>query len=304
MVWLSGLLPYQQAQAVFARIGHRDIPSTSLWRRTQAHGEAMQRHVAHEREQVAPERVVLPGSGQDHAQVKGVSVDGGMMHIRDEGWKEFKVGTVFDVVRQPGSDPHTGEAVDQPCATHIGYTAVLGEVSAFAPALWKLAVDQDVPIAARSCVSGDGAAWIWNLVADYFPDSVQIVDWYHADAHLAAAAHALYPDDETQAMRWRHQMHTPLFLGEAGKIAQTLQRADLNEHAPYFATHHRRMQYQDFREEGFPIGSGTVESGCKQFKARLTGPGMQWSRVAAERMLILRAAVMDGSFDRLWAQAA
>lgn len=47
--------------------------------------------------------------------------------MRGEGWKEFKAGTGCDVVLQPGFDPHTGEAVDQPCAVHIGYTAVLGD---------------------------------------------------------------------------------------------------------------------------------------------------------------------------------
>lgn len=304
MVWLSGLLPYTQVVEVLARIGRQHVPRTSVWERTQAHGERMQRHVAHQREQVAPERVVLPGPGQDHAQVKGVSLDGGMVNLRAEGWKEFKVGAVFDVVMRPDTDPLTGEATALPGATHIGYTAVLGDAAQFAPALWKLAVDKDVPRAARSSVTADGAAWIWNLVADYFPDSVQIVDWYHADEHLALAAQALYPDDEAQARRWRHQMHTPLYLGEAWRIAQNLHHAQLSDHAHYFHTHQRRMQYQDFREEGYPIGSGTVESGCKQFKARLTGPGMQWSRVGAERMLVIRAATMERSFDRLWAQAA
>ena len=64
------------------------------------------------------------------------------------------------------------------------------------------------------------------------------------------------------------------------------------------------MQYQEFREEGYPIGSGTVESGIKQFKARLTGPGMRWSRPGAERMLIIRAAVLADTFDALWTVAA
>jgi hypothetical protein len=30
---------------------------------------------------------------------------------------------------------------------------------------------------------------------------------------------------------------------------------------------------------------------------------MRWSRPAAERMLVLRAAVMSGTFDALWAAA-
>jgi hypothetical protein len=64
------------------------------------------------------------------------------------------------------------------------------------------------------------------------------------------------------------------------------------------------MQYQEFQEQGYPIGSGTVESGVKQFKTRLTGPGMRWSRPAAERMLIIRAAVLQDNFDTLWHRAA
>ena len=63
------------------------------------------------------------------------------------------------------------------------------------------------------------------------------------------------------------------------------------------------MQYQDFREQGYPIGSGTVESGIKQFKARLTGPGMRWSRIGAQRMLTIRAAVLSDNFDDLWSVA-
>ena len=99
-------------------------------------------------------------------------------------------------------------------------------------------------------------------------------------------------------------MHTPLFLGEAGKSAQNLQPCVLEDHAAYCHPHYRRMQYQDFREEGVPIGSGTVESGCKPFKARLTGPEMRWSRPGVDRKLVIRAAVMEGSFDHLWARAA
>jgi hypothetical protein len=63
------------------------------------------------------------------------------------------------------------------------------------------------------------------------------------------------------------------------------------------------MRYQELREEGYPIGSGTVESGIKQFKARLTGPGMRWSRPGVERMLGVRGAVIGHNFDELWAAA-
>ena len=59
----------------------------------------------------------------------------------------------------------------------------------------------------------------------------------------------------------------------------------------------------ELREDGFPIGSGMVESGCKQFRQRFSGPGMQWSRPGIERLLPIRAAIMSQRFDQLWKSA-
>jgi hypothetical protein len=63
------------------------------------------------------------------------------------------------------------------------------------------------------------------------------------------------------------------------------------------------MQYPVFRADGYPIGSGSVESGIKQYKARLTGPGMRWSCAGVDRMVVIRSAVLSNSFDELWAAA-
>ena len=60
---------------------------------------------------------------------------------------------------------------------------------------------------------------------------------------------------------------------------------------------------ETFRAEGFLIGSGAVESGIKQYKARLTGPGMRWSRPGVTRMTVIRSAVLSGTFNDLWAAA-
>lgn len=303
MVWLSGLLPYGQVVQVFERIGHRCIPQSNLWRETQAQGERLRTELERQRAAVAPERVVVGHERDDHDMPKGVSMDGGMINIRDEGWKEFKAGVVYDVGCRTGKDPQTSEPVELPCIETRHYTAVLGDVGQFAPALWAVAVDQDLPRAARSSVTADGAEWIWNLTADLFPDSTQIVDWYHATQHLAQAAHALFPDDEERAGKWYRHMQTPLFRGEIWRITRPLLTADLAAHARYFEHHQRRMLYQEFREAGWLIGSGPVESEIKQFKARLTGPGMRWSRSNAERMLVIRSAVLSDDFDMLWAVA-
>ena len=158
--------------------------------------------------------------------------------------------------------------------------------------------------ATRSCLTADGAAWIWNLADAYFPKSVQILDWYHARQHLSGAAQALFPDQPARATTGFHAHTDALFEGCLAPILTELEPANLADMAAYFLTHQARMAYAESREEGYPIGSGSVESEVKQFKHRLDGPGMSWSRLGAENMILIRAAVLDGSFDTRWSLAA
>lgn len=300
MVWLSGLLTYEQCSQAFERLTHRLIPSASIWRQTQHYAARLEAYQQLEQGHVSIERVMLPSLRQPVTKRKGISMDGGMVNIRGEGWKEFKVGTIFEVEQRWERDPHTRELVQASHGVDMVYTAVLGSATEFAPALWKLAVDQRIPHTDDTSVTADGADWIWNLTMDLFPDSLQIIDWFHACQHLAQAALALFPDDPDRAKRWYAHACDDLFHGAAASIADELERAALPEHARYFRVHQRRMLYQGFREDGYPIGSGTVESSIKQFKSRLTGAGMRWSRPAAQQMLLIRAAVLDASFDARW----
>jgi hypothetical protein len=230
-------------------------------------------------------------------------MDGGMVHIRDEGWKEIKVGTVFVPEVHSGWDARLQEETEIIQTRPLGYVGVLGNVEAFSPALWGLAVQHQLPTTDQVVVVADGAEWIWNLSQDLFPESHEIVDWYHACQHLAEAAQTLHPASPEQCQHWyRHRQHN-LFLGQLAPIIAPLQQAHQPEVARYFQTHRHRMRYHEFRENRFPIGSGMVESGIKQFKTRLTGAGMRWSRPAVERMLIIRAAILSDTFDHLWLAA-
>jgi hypothetical protein len=303
MVWLAAHMAFGSAAEAFTRLARRSVPTNAVWDETQRHGERLKRHLAQQQAAVAVERVSLPPPGSDHDRPLGVSLDGGKMNIRGEGWKEFKAGAVFDLVTTPEQDQETGEWVDAVHGVNVTYRAVLGSVDDFAPALWALAVERQVPQAADVAVVADGADWIWNLADDLFPDAVQIVDWYHATEYLAHAAEALFPTNAAAARTWQTARRADLFLGQTHKLIEPLERAELTTQATYFRTHTRRMQYQEFHEQDYPIGSGTVESGIKRFKHRLSGPGMRWSRPAAERMLVLRAAVLSGTFDALWAAA-
>ena len=228
-----------------------------------------------------------------------------MVHVREEGWKEFKTGAVFDLIAVPELNRETGEWEDQVPGVNLAYRAVLGTVNEFAPALWALAVERQVPQAADVAVVADGADWIWtrSVTEDLFPDAVQIVDWYHATEHLAVAAEALHPTDTVAAQTWQKTRRDDLFLGDTHKLIEPLERAGLTTQAAYFRKHTRRMQYQEFHEQDYPIGSGTVESGIKRFKQRLCGAGMRWSRPGVDRMLVVRAAFLADTFDALWAAA-
>ena len=306
MVWLSGLLPYEQCAAVFEEIGERLIPGSSIWRQTQQHGERLQAHVKRQQEQVSVERVVLPDARHDHDQRKGLSMDGGMVNIRGEGWRELKVGAVFDVEPRLERNPHTRELEEMAHGVNLHYTAMLGSKADFTPALWTLAVAHDLPTAKERAVVADGATWIWNVAEDVCPDGWQIVDWFQAVQHLAEAATALYPDenDSPKRQHWLKTYKEHLYMGRIHKIVAALHKRHRADLATYFEHHHRRMQYLEFREEGFPIGSGTVESGVKQFKQRLSSTGMRWNADNAQRMLVIRAAVLGNDFHELWQRAA
>lgn len=183
-------------------------------------------------------------------------------------------------------------------------TAVLGDVEAFTRALLHTAQCQGFFDAPRSSITADGAAWLWGIASDNFPRSVQMVDGGHARQPLAAAAPAHFPDQPTPAAAWLHAQTEVLFEGPLAPLLAELNQAGLSEFAQYFEPHQARMRSLDFREAGLPIASASVESEVKQFKQRLAAPAMRWSRPGVERMIPLRAAVLDGSFDRRWPQAA
>lgn len=306
MVWLSGLLPYNQCEQVMERIGERYVSDSSIWRQTQRYGERMEAEVEHQRQQVSVERIQFPDARHDHDQRKALSMDGGMVNIRHEGWRELKVGAVFDVEKRLERNPQTQELDEMAHGVNVNYTAVVGSKDAFKPALWALAVQHNLPTARNRSVVADGALWIWDVAEDVCPDGTQVVDWFHAVEHLSEVAHALYPDDKHthNRIRWLKTHKDHLYMGRIHEIIAALHRRERADLARYFERHQRRMHYLEFRENVLPIGSGTVESGVKQYKQRLCATGMRWNYDCAQRMLVIRSASLSVTFDELWQKAA
>ncbi len=311
---MSGLVAFEQAEEILNRVGQVAISDSSVWRRTDEWGERCQAVEATQRATAAmlpPRSEIVRGEVRQSTDM-GVAMDGAMVHVRAEGWKELKTGCVFEIERRPTPDTQSGETADLAQAVRTSYVAHLGGPEIFGQHVWAEARRRDWTHAHDTIALGDGAPWVWNLVKEHFYDSRQAVDWYHATHHLASAARLLKGDGEAAAHQWFTQQQTTLFQGHADQIALQLQQAasqqlaggeQLQREAGYFRDNHRRMQYMELREDGFPIGSGMVESGCKQFRARFNGPGMQWSRLGIERLLPVRAAIMSHRFDQLWKAA-
>lgn len=316
MVWLSGVSrSFEEAEETLARIGGVNVSDSSVWRRVEKWGSEFQE--LEKAAITAGEEPLKPEERQQkaiqRAGNKGVAMDGATIYIRGEGWKELKVGCTYDIEVRPTKDKETGRWQAKAHATHNQYVSYLGGPEPFGQLVWGLARQRDWFGVKKSIVLGDGAIWIWNLADHHFAKSEQLVDWYHATEHLGTAARLLYGDDTPQRQAWYQAQKDLLFAGRAEEIAYHLANQapekppaladDLLSEAGYFANNHQRMAYQSLQEAGYPIGSGMVESGCKQFKARFDGPGMRWSRAGAERLLPIRATVMGKTFDSLWEQA-
>jgi hypothetical protein len=310
-VWLSGITEFASAAEILEKVGRIHTSAGSSWKRSQIWGEAYRQ--AEEKERLAAGQVelrggIVPGEAQENQRM-GVAMDGTMIQIRKEGWKEVKVGCVFEVGQTQAIDEITGEEVEVGCAENNSYSAYLGGPEIFGQKVWAEAKRRGWQKALDSQAMGDGAAWIWNLVEEIFYDSVQGVDWYHAKEHLGNAGQLLHGEGTSQLHGWLNEQETRLFQGHAEEIAIMLrheaqQKPPVSEgllsEAGYFENNKRRMDYMELRSQGWVIGSGMVESGGKQFKHRMAGPGMQWSRPGAERMLPIRSAIMSNRFDQIW----
>ena len=307
-VWLSGLVPYEQAEAILQEIGQVNISRCSIWRRADIWGERFKALEEQDRRQAnaLPEKWQPPSRAVESDRRMGVAMDGMMVHVRQEGWKELKLGAVFDIEVRLGRDERTREPVPMAHAVNNSYVAHLGGSETFGEMLFGEARRQGWEQAQDTQVIGDGAVWIWNQAGLHFGESRQLVDWYHAKQHLAEAAR-LFKGDGTPAYRlWFNSRETALYQGHAERIAGELEQAtpakpewtdDLRREAGYFRQHQWRMNYLEMREADWVIGSGMVEGGAKRYQARMGGPGMRWSRRGAENLTPIRTAILSGRFN-------
>ena len=164
--------------------------------------------------------------------------------------------------------------------------------------------------ASRQVIIGDGAAWIWKLAEEHFPDAIQILDRFHAKEHINDVAVSIYGHDSDLARNWRKQRYKELDDGDIAAVIRALrEHANTNEEARkclgYVRNNHKRMRYKQFREQGLCTSSGVVEAGCKTVVGtRLKRPGMHWTVAGANAIICLRCYKLSGYFDKFWKQRA
>jgi hypothetical protein len=155
---------------------------------------------------------------------------------------------------------------------------------------------------------GDGADWIWRAVADRWPAAHQLLDFYHASEHVWSLGEACQREAparsrwvETQLHQLRHGQEKrvlkrlaalPRQRGERGRN----QRREQN----YLAGHAHRLNYGAVAKRGWPIGSGAVESACRQKQVRFKNCGQFWSPEGLARLNALIEARDLHHWDELW----
>ncbi len=219
-------------------------------------------------------------------------MDGVLAHLHERGWSEIKVGCCY----------HTHARVDRKRperldirAQQASYVSALEEAQTFGWRLWQEAVRRGVLSSTEVVVLADGAHWIWNIAETHFPRAIQIVDWYHASAYVWTAASAIWGETSPERGIWARAQLDLLWEGKVSEVLVELEQWHAHGEAvaaavSYYRTHQGRMDYASYRARGLQIGSGSVESACKQVvSARLKQAGMIWDAEGAEAVATVRA---------------
>lgn len=218
-------------------------------------------------------------------------------------WHEWKTGVYYRHEQSAHTAGGRGVIDDK---IVIGWQ---GEPVEFARRLHWEAQRAGLGRAQAKLVLGDGAPWIWNVAQDRWAGADEMLDFYHASQHLWDVGRALHGDQEAATAQWveprRHQLRhgrekqvlaelagLKAPLGEAGKVVLREQN--------YFASHAGRMNYRTIHRRGWPIGSGAVESACRQKQCRFKRPGQFWTSEGMRHLSSLTEARHNHHWDELW----
>ncbi len=212
-------------------------------------------------------------------------------------WAEVKLLSI-GVPTAP--DPGTGIRMRD-----VSYFARLADAAAFGAQALGEVHRRGVETARAVVAVQDGAAWLQSFVDYHRPDALRILDWPHAAEHLTALAEhltalaehltalaehltalaeQLFGVQTARAQRVAERLRRWLWAEGPARVLAVLDgwqraRPNLAAAVAYFRERRTQLDYPTFRAAGWPVGSGTTESGHKQvMQARMKRAGMRWAR--------------------------
>jgi hypothetical protein len=260
-----------------------------------------------------------PVAPANEDQLLVIEVDGGRVQMRDKDeatesrWREDKVAAISTYLPGDGREQEPKQLV-------TSYQVTMGEVGDFEPLVRLEAEKRGLRQAQQVLVIADGGNWIDPLVERQFRSYVRIADWYHATEHLWDCARAVHGQNPAGTKALAGQLERLLWKGKVSKVIKVLSaesqklglpmpqdspehpRRVLANNVGYFSKHEKHMDYPAYRQQGWPIGSGVVEAGVKQFNKRVKGTEQFWHRPGVEPILALRALWLsqDERWDNYW----
>jgi hypothetical protein len=121
-------------------------------------------------------------------------------------------------------------------------------------------------------------------------------------------AEAAVGANTAQAHEWLTQTQTDLWEGRLQDVIRScrsfLRHPEAHSWAEkaitYYTHNEKRMDYARFRQQGYLIGSGTIESACKQIASvRLKRSGARWTLAGVIATAKARAAWLSKTWDHL-----
>jgi hypothetical protein len=236
----------------------------------------------------------------------GVGLDGTCMLICEDGYREAMVGTV-SLYDSEGERQHT---------IYLGAAPEYGKKSFLERLEREIVRAKKRYPEAKFVGIADGAESNWKFLEKQMEE--QILDFYHASGYLGALAEALHPHTVSKQKEWLTKNCREL-KHEKGKAAELLhlmkevkQEKSHSKHLTdklqaaitYYENHHHQMNYAQYLEKKYPIGSGVTEAACKTLvKQRLCCSGMRWKEKGAGIILSLRALVLTKErWSQFWAK--
>jgi hypothetical protein len=286
---------------------------------TQSWGEAVDKR---RKEEVA---LLLDPSSSPTVEIDAVtpvvkqtslSTDGGMVHVRGEGWKEVKMVTVSAV--RPKKESEKGSHPDgrryQPYEPQMmleqhSYQVGLWHADQMASYQYLEGRRRQVECCDKLSSTNDGARWIERITAENFPHATQIVDWFHAAEKMWHIGKQTIADKEERT-DWVTQRLDDLWWGRLTAVNTALEQVELTKAIDpedvemsigYFQRQKERMKYHQYRIAGYPIGSGSVESGINNVvHHRMKRQGRGWQRENVNPMLAALGELHSGRFEWAW----